>query len=117
MFTFLSPAAAAAIRPVLFKTGEIAVETAGLVGLSAAMYFVGRKANEIVADGATEIGDAFDRTMERRLERRRAERTFRHSALNGEVEREIERRIRAGELIRATIIPPTPKATAAAASP
>jgi hypothetical protein len=46
MFTILSPAAAAAIRPVLFKTGEIAVETAGLVGLSAAMYFVGRKANE-----------------------------------------------------------------------
>jgi hypothetical protein len=69
---------------------------------------------KIVADGATEIGEAFDRTMERRLERRRAERTFRRSALNGEVEREIDRRIRAGELIRATIIPPRAKAAAEA---
>jgi hypothetical protein len=115
MFTFLTPAMTAAVRQVLFKTGEIALETVGLVGLSATMYFVGRKANHMIADGYAEVADAVDYQMERRLARRHAEKQARRVAFNEQVDCEIKRRISAGELIRATIIPPTSKAAPAEA--
>lgn len=94
MFQFVRPALTAA-APIAIRAGEQALSVVAFVGLSTAGYFVGRKANQYIADGYSGLTANVDRRMERRLLARRAER---RAKLDEMVQQEIARRIAAGEL-------------------
>jgi predicted RNA-binding protein len=105
MFAFVRPALAAA-APVAARAGGYALTAAGYVGFATVTYLVGRKTNDMAADGYHYLTDSFDGQMENRLA---AQRTARRAQLNEMVNKEIQRRIKTGELRSAVDHAPKPE--------